>query len=123
MKSKCTCLHLQAYDHMTTMDDNLEEKWCTCLRRQTTNDAHFWANKHQMNFDAHVWDAKWCTCLRRQTPNDTHVWDDKHQMTHMFETTGFDTTNITVKKFNSTITTKTLQNYVYEQIRTVILKH
>ena len=43
-------------------------------------------DKHQMNCDAHVWDAKWCTCLRRQTPNDTHVWDDKHQMTHMFET-------------------------------------
>ena len=101
------------------MDDNLEDKWCTYLRRQTTKDAHFWDNKHQMNFDAHVWDAKWCTCLRRQTPNDTHVWDDKHQndahvwddkrqMTHMFETTGFDATNITVKKFNSTITTKTL---------------
>ena len=104
MKSKCTGLHLQAYDHMTTMDDNLEDKWCTCLRRQTTNDVHFWDNKHQMNYDA-------------------HVWDDKHQMTHMFETTGFDTTNITVKNFNSTITTKTLQNYVYEQIRTVILKH
>jgi hypothetical protein len=57
MKSKCTCLHLQAYDHMTTMDDNLEDKWCTCLRRQTTNDAHFWDNKHQMNYDAHVWDT------------------------------------------------------------------
>jgi hypothetical protein len=42
--------HIQAYDHMTTMDDNLEDKWCTC-----------WDNKHQMNGDPHVWDAKWCT--------------------------------------------------------------
>ena len=98
MKSKCTCLHLQAYDHMTTMDDNLEDKWCTYLRRQTTKDAHIWDNKHQMNYDA-------------------HVWDDKHQMTHMFETTGFDTTNITVKKFNSTITTtKTLYQCDTQQL-------
>jgi hypothetical protein len=51
MKSKFTCLHFQAYDHMTTMNDNLEDKWCTCLRRQMTNDAHFWDNIHQMNYD------------------------------------------------------------------------
>jgi hypothetical protein len=61
-------------------------------------------------------DAKWCTCLRRQTSNDEHVWDDKHQMTHMFEMTGFDTTNITVKKFNSTITTKTLYQCDTQQL-------
>jgi hypothetical protein len=61
MKSKCTCPHLQAYGDMTTMDDNLEDKWCTCLRRQTTNDAPLWNNKHQINGDPHVWDAKWCT--------------------------------------------------------------
>jgi hypothetical protein len=47
-------------NHMTTMDDNLEDKWCTFLRQQTPNEL-------------------WCTCLRRQTPNDAHVWDDKHE--------------------------------------------
>ena len=74
---------------------------------ETPNDAHVWDDKHQMAHMFETTNAKWRTCLRRQTPNDTHVWDDKRQMTHMFETTGFDTTNITVKKFNSTITTKT----------------
>ena len=82
---------------MTTMDDDLEDKWCTCLRRQTTNDAHFWDNKHQMNDDA-------------------HVWDDKRQMMHIFETTGFDTTKIAVNKCNSTITTKTLYQCDNQQL-------
>jgi hypothetical protein len=63
MKSKCKCLHLQAYDHMTTMDDNLE-----------ANDAHVWDDKRQM---MHILRQQtpnelWCTCLRRQTPNDAH---------------------------------------------------
>ena len=71
MKSKCTCLHLQAYDHMTTMDDDLEDKWCTCLRWQTTNDSHFWDNKHQMNF------VLWCVWIpfdvRCTITPDTHT--------------------------------------------------
>jgi hypothetical protein len=83
MKSKCTFPHLQAYDDMTTMDDNLEDKWCTCLRQQNDKWCTFlkqqtpnewWSTclRRQMMHIIETTNTKWHTCLRRQTPNDAH---------------------------------------------------
>jgi hypothetical protein len=81
MKSKCTCLHPQAYDHMTTMDE-LEQLTSTLMFQCDSCWVSHWYNV----FVVVIVELSFLTVIF-VVSYDAHAWDDKRQMMHMFETT------------------------------------